>query len=221
MAPRLGLAIGSGKTVVRASGGIFYDPFQTDLYRRALLNNGSPQYFAISLLAQQPFAPSFPNVLPTSIQGLPAIAQDITAVSPDFSTLYSANANVSASRELSSDLAVTATYLFHSRQSATRSRCKRSPRFVAGGPFLMYLPKFPRAAKQAPATSRSFTSTLPGWDHGSSSRGDGRQAREVDPIAAAGRGSTSQDSAVSAPVFMDCQTSLCTRSVSPDIVVRR
>jgi hypothetical protein len=112
VAPRLGVAVGSGKTVVRASGGIFYDPFQTDLYRRALLNNGSPQYFAVSLLAQQPFAPSFPNVLPTSIQGLPAITQDITTVDPDLATLYSANANVSVSRELSSDLAVTATYLF-------------------------------------------------------------------------------------------------------------
>ncbi len=112
LAPRLGAAIGSGKTVVRASGGIFYDPFQTDLYRRALLNNGSPQYFAVSLLAPQPFAPSFPNMLPTSIQGLPAITQDITTVSPEFATLYSANANVSVSRELSSDLAVTATYLF-------------------------------------------------------------------------------------------------------------
>jgi hypothetical protein len=111
-APRLGVAIGKGRTVVRASGGIFYDPFQTDLYRRALLNDGSPQYFAVSLLAQQPFAPSFPNVLPTSIQGLPAITQDITTVSPDFATLYSANANVSVSRELWPDLAVTATYLF-------------------------------------------------------------------------------------------------------------
>ncbi|MBV8820678.1 MAG: hypothetical protein JO022_20120, partial [Acidobacteriaceae bacterium] len=112
VAPRLGMAIGLGKTVVRASGGTFYDPFQTDVYRRALLNNGSPQYFAISLLANQPFAPSFPNVLPTSIQGLPAITQDITTVSPDFATLYSGNANVSVSRELSADLAVTATYLF-------------------------------------------------------------------------------------------------------------
>lgn len=112
LSPRFGVAIGSGRTVVRASGGIFYDPFQTDLYRRALLNNGSPQYLAVSLLAQQPFAPSFPNVLPTSFQGLPAITQDITTVSPDFATLYSANANVSVSRELSSDWAVTATYLF-------------------------------------------------------------------------------------------------------------
>ncbi len=51
-------------------------------------------------------------MLPTSIQTLPAITQDITTVSPDFATLYSANANVSVSRELSSDLAVTATYPF-------------------------------------------------------------------------------------------------------------
>ena len=36
IAPRLGVAVGLGKTVVRASGGIFYDPFQTDLYRSAL-----------------------------------------------------------------------------------------------------------------------------------------------------------------------------------------
>lgn len=70
-----------------ASGGTFYDPFQTDLYRRALLNNGSLQSLAISLLTQQSFAPSFPNVLPTSIQGLPAITQDITTVSPDFATV--------------------------------------------------------------------------------------------------------------------------------------
>jgi hypothetical protein len=33
-------------------------------------------------------------------------------VSPDFATLYSGNANVSVSRELAPDLAVTATYLF-------------------------------------------------------------------------------------------------------------
>jgi hypothetical protein len=43
---------------------------------------------------------------------LPPITQDITTVSPDFATLYSGNANVSVSRELTPDLAVTATYLF-------------------------------------------------------------------------------------------------------------
>src|SRR5207237_652603 len=44
-APRLGAAIGLGKWVLRASGGVFVDPFQTDQYRKAILNNGSPIFF--------------------------------------------------------------------------------------------------------------------------------------------------------------------------------
>lgn len=48
IAPRVGFAYGWRKSVIRASAGIFYDPFQTDLYRRALLNNGLPQFFSIS-----------------------------------------------------------------------------------------------------------------------------------------------------------------------------
>jgi hypothetical protein len=111
-APRLGVAIGLGKTVFRASGGIFYDPFQTDLYRRALLNNGAPQFFGISLTPNLPFAPAFPNVLAGVPAGVALPQQDITTISPDFATLYSANANVSVSREITRDLAITATYLF-------------------------------------------------------------------------------------------------------------
>ena len=112
IAPRLGVAFGRGKTVVRASAGVFYDPFQTDLYRRALLNNGNPAFFAISLTPQLPFAPAFPAVLTGNPQGVAPTVQDITAVSPDFATLYSVNANVSISREIGPDLAVAATYLY-------------------------------------------------------------------------------------------------------------
>jgi len=112
IAPRLGVAVGRGKTVVRVSGGIFYDPFQTDLYRRALLNNGTPSFFAISAIPQLPFAPAFPNVFSGVPQGFTPSIQDITTVSPDFASLYSANANVSISREITRDLAFTATYLF-------------------------------------------------------------------------------------------------------------
>ncbi|MBV9400934.1 MAG: TonB-dependent receptor [Bryobacterales bacterium] len=64
LAPRLGIAVGLGKFVVRASSGIFYDPFQTDMYRLALLNNGTPSFFAFATTPQLPFAPTFPNVLP-------------------------------------------------------------------------------------------------------------------------------------------------------------
>jgi hypothetical protein len=82
------------------------------LYRRALLNNGTPAFFAVSLTPQIPFAPSFPNVLSGIPQGVPPILQDITTVSPAFASLHSANANLSISRELAPDLALTATYLF-------------------------------------------------------------------------------------------------------------
>ena len=112
IAPRLGVAVGRGKTVIRASGGIFYDPFQTDLYRRALLNNGTPAFFAISAIPQLPFAPAFPAVFSGLPPGFTSTFQDITTVSPDFASLYSVNANASISRELARDLALTATYLF-------------------------------------------------------------------------------------------------------------
>lgn len=111
-APRFGVAWGLGKTVVRASGGIFFDPFQTDIYRRALLNNGLPQFFNLSVTPTNPIAPSFPNVFSGVPAGFTRTLQDITTVSPDFATLYSSNANVSISRELGSNFGVTATYLF-------------------------------------------------------------------------------------------------------------
>jgi hypothetical protein len=111
-APRLGIAVGFGKTVVRASGGIFYDPFQTDMYRRALLLNGSPQFFAFDIAPTASFAPAFPNVFTAFPTGATLAAQTINTVDPNFATLYSGNANVSVSRQLTTDTSLTATYLF-------------------------------------------------------------------------------------------------------------
>jgi hypothetical protein len=111
-APRLGAAVGLGKWVVRASGGIFYDPFQTDQYRKSILQNGSPVFFSISVPPTNAVAPAFPNVFPGVPTGFTLATQDITTVSPDFATLYSGNANVSISRDLGGNAGVTATYLF-------------------------------------------------------------------------------------------------------------
>jgi hypothetical protein len=107
-APRLGVAVGFGKTVVRASGGIFYDPFQTDMYRKALLLNGSPQFFAFDIAPTAPFAPSFPNVFTAFPTGATLAAQTINTVDPNFATLYSGNANVFVSRQLTTDMSLTA-----------------------------------------------------------------------------------------------------------------
>ena len=114
-APRLGLAYGLGKngrTVIRASTGIFYDPPQTDQYRRALLNNGSPAFFTLTAVPGLPYAPAFPNVLPSVPTGVKIPPGDITTISPNFATLYSYNANVSISHEIGAGFVATGSYLY-------------------------------------------------------------------------------------------------------------
>ncbi len=112
LAPRLAIAVGLGKWVVRGSAGIFYDPFQTDTYRRAIVNNGSPAFFNITAPPTAAFAPAFPAVFTGIPAGFTASLQDITTVDPKFASLYSANANVTLSREITPDIGLTFTYLF-------------------------------------------------------------------------------------------------------------
>jgi hypothetical protein len=112
-APRIGVAYTvTPKLVLRASGGIFYDPPQTDQYRRALLNNGSPIFFNVSASPAQSFAPAFPTVFTSLPTGFTLATQDILTASKDFRTLYSSNANVTMTRELAPNLALTASYLY-------------------------------------------------------------------------------------------------------------
>jgi hypothetical protein len=112
--PRLGVAWGLGKdqkTVIRASSGIFYDPPQTDQYRRAISLNGNPAFFTLSATPTTSYAPSFPSVfaaVPAGVVG----STDITTISPDFANLYSINANFSITRELTSTMALTTSYLY-------------------------------------------------------------------------------------------------------------
>ena len=112
-APRLGLAYSlNAKTVIRVNGGIFFDPPQTDQYRRAILNNGSPIFFSITARPTDAFGPSFPTVFSAAPQGFLLPTQDITTVSKDFRTLYSENANITIAREITPNTSISATYLF-------------------------------------------------------------------------------------------------------------
>ncbi|WP_031499221.1 TonB-dependent receptor [Bryobacter aggregatus] len=111
-APRVGLAWALGKdqkTVFRASAGIFFDPPQTDVYRRALLNNGSPIFFNVTSPA---VTPSFPSILTSIPTGFNLPIQSIDTISPDFASLYSSNFNLSLTRQITAKTAITATYLF-------------------------------------------------------------------------------------------------------------
>ena len=110
VSPRLGIAIGLGKeqrTVIRASGGLFYDAPQTDIYKQALLFTGRvpPINFSVGPTGQ--LAPIFPNIV-TGIQPV----QDVKTVAPDFANLYSINANFSVERTLTSTMGVSASYFY-------------------------------------------------------------------------------------------------------------
>jgi hypothetical protein len=114
-APRVGLSYALGKdqkTVIRLNGGMFYDPPQIDVYRRAILSNGNPRFFSVSTGPGTSFAPAFPNVFTGIPSGFTVPTQDIISVSPDFRTLYSANGNLQISREIAHNLGVSIGYMF-------------------------------------------------------------------------------------------------------------
>jgi len=114
-APRIGLAYAFGKdqkTVIRVNGGIFYDAPQTNVYYRALFNNGNPQQFNVSTAPNAAFAPVFPIIFSSVPSGFSLPTQDVTTVSPNFRTLYSSNANVQITREITPNLGFSIGYLF-------------------------------------------------------------------------------------------------------------
>ncbi|MDQ2901873.1 MAG: hypothetical protein M3Y07_19050, partial [Acidobacteriota bacterium] len=135
-APRAGIAYAPGKdqkTVFRLNGGIFYDPPQTDLYRRALLNNGNPQFFALSVDGKAAFSPQFPAVLSSPPSGFNLPVQDITSVGPNFRTLYATNANFQVTREIATNLGISATYLY---TKGTHLPVYRNLNLIPSGEFL-------------------------------------------------------------------------------------
>ncbi len=114
-APRLGIVYGlrDGKyaTVIRASGGLYYDPPAIDVYARALQNNGNPRYFTFTLASTATGAPSFPNNLATLPAGATLPLQSIDTVSPDFSNLYAIHTNFQIEQSLTNDLSFTGGFI--------------------------------------------------------------------------------------------------------------
>ncbi len=114
LGPRLGLVYllrdGRYRTVVRAGGGVHFDPPMLRLYRRATQNNGDPRFFSATFQAGSLLGPEFPNRLGTLPQGS-VLARDVDAVSPDFKTMYALHSNVQLEQALAEDLSVTVGYL--------------------------------------------------------------------------------------------------------------
>lgn len=112
-APRLGVVYGLREgdrpTVVRASAGVYYEQPYLDIYRRAIISNGSPRFFSFTLSPTQAGAPSFPNTLGAA-PSLPR--QSIDAVAPDYANLIAYHSNLQLEQALASNLSVTFGYIF-------------------------------------------------------------------------------------------------------------
>lgn len=112
-APRLGIVYslreGNRPTVIRASGGIYYDTVYSDMYLRALQGNGRPTFFTVSFNSPLPAAaPDFPNTLTSATA---AAIQDITSIAPDFENMYAIHFNAQVEQVLANDLSLTAGYI--------------------------------------------------------------------------------------------------------------
>ncbi len=117
-APRLGIVYalreGSRPTVVRASAGMYYDIPYSDMYLRAIQNNGSPTYFNFTFASDTAGAPAFPNNLGSLPPGTALPRQSIDAVSPDFENLYAIHTNFQVEQAITNDLSFTAGFIHSS-----------------------------------------------------------------------------------------------------------
>jgi hypothetical protein len=108
IAPRLGLAWapGSGRTVVRASVGLYYDRVPLRATSNALQRDGTKYRVAV-LAFGEPAAPAFPAVLSAFPEGLLA---SITTIDPDIQNARSWQTGVQVERALAPDTAVGLGY---------------------------------------------------------------------------------------------------------------
>jgi hypothetical protein len=98
-------------TVLRASTGLMYEPPLLDFYDNAILNNGDPISYTVTVQGTQAGAPAFPNSLASVPAGNVLPRQTVTAVSPDFRTQSAWLTNVQIERALRSDVAVAVGYV--------------------------------------------------------------------------------------------------------------
>ena len=113
-APRAGFSWAiddSSRTVLRASVGLMYEPPLLDFYDNAILNNGDPRAYTVSLSGTSAGAPAFPGSLASPPAGFTLPRQSINVVDPDFKTQSAWLTNVQIERALSSVMAVSIGYV--------------------------------------------------------------------------------------------------------------
>jgi hypothetical protein len=108
--PRAGLSWAldeAAQTVVRASVGRMFEPPLIDFYDNAILFNGDPLRYNVSISGSTAGAPAFPASITS---GTPPI-QSITAVDPEFKTQEAWLSNVQVERALTQNMSVSVGYV--------------------------------------------------------------------------------------------------------------
>ena len=124
-APRFGfvyaLREGNRPLVLRGGAGLYYEPPWTNMYTRALRENGDPKFYIIAFCGDNggsncpgatPLRPAFPNTFSgTRPSGVEMPPSDVVTVSPDFVTMYAIHSNVQLEQALTDDLSLAIGYL--------------------------------------------------------------------------------------------------------------
>ena len=113
-APRAGFSWSldeSATTVLRASMGMMYEPPLIDFYDNAILNNGDPRAYTVSVSGTSAGAPPFPTSLANVPPGFALPRQSIIAVDQEFASQYAWLTNVQVERAIRSDMSVAVGYV--------------------------------------------------------------------------------------------------------------
>ena len=113
-APRVGFSWSldeSATTVLRASMGLMYEPPLIDFYDNAILNNGDPRAYTVSVSGTSAGAPPFPTSLANVPPGFALPRQSITAVDQEFASQSAWLTNVQVERAIRSDMSVAVGYV--------------------------------------------------------------------------------------------------------------
>lgn len=114
LAPRVGFSWSlddRATTVLRASMGLMYEPPLIDFYDNAILGNGDPRAYTVTVAGTASGAPAFPTSLANVPAGFVLPRQSITAVDPDFATQYAWLTNVQIERALRADMSFAVGYV--------------------------------------------------------------------------------------------------------------
>lgn len=112
--PRAGLSWAldsAGTTVLRVSTGKMFEPPLLDFYDNAILFNGDPLRYTVSVAGSAANAPAFPASLASPPPGFTLPRQSITAVDSDFRTQSAWLSNIQLERALGEDVSLAVGYV--------------------------------------------------------------------------------------------------------------